>query len=153
MSRPVVAIVSLGAATVLSLSAVGPAAARTDALPQGVSAWIMSTGMSPPNAGFYASYSGTTLTVAFVSTISATCSTGTIVNNTGTMTSSVNGTQSVWTLTRTGRKITVHSVGQVYESTSDYLKYTPKKAAKLLKQGRKGNQTAKKLLAKCAPTG
>jgi hypothetical protein len=153
MSRPLVAIVSLGVASALSLGVVAPAAARSDALPQGVSAWMTPTGMTPPYAGYYAKYTGTTLTVAFISTVATNCSTGTIANNTGTMTSSVNGTPSVWTLTRSGRKLTVHSVGQVYESTNDYLKYTPKKAAKLLKQGRKGNQTAKKLLAKCGVTG
>ena len=153
MIRPSIAIVSLGAAAALFGGGVAPAYARSDAIPQGVSAWITPTGMTPSSAGFYAKYTGTSLVIAYVSTVGATCSTGTIAGNTGTMTSSVNGTTSTWTLTRTGRKLTVDSVGDVYSSTVDYLKYAPKKAAKLLKQGRRGNQTAKKYLAKCGATG
>ena len=69
--------------------------------------------------------------------------------NTAAMTSSVNGVQSTWTMTRTGRQWLVVSQGPVYSSEVTYMKYPVKKAAKLLKQGRKGTTGGKKLLARC----
>lgn len=142
-------IAAVSAAVALVGVAIVPASARSAPLPQGQSAWLTPTN-SKPWAGFYADLQGTTLTVAYLSTYSTTCSTGTMTaENTAAMTSSVDGVQSTWTLTRSGRQLRLVSKGPVYESEVTYTKYPVKKAAKLLKQGRKGSTVGKKLLARC----
>lgn len=142
-------VAAISAAVVLSAVAITPANARSAPLPQGQSAWLTPANVKP-YAGFYADLQGTTLTVAYLSTYSTTCSTGTMMaENTAAMTSSVNGVQSTWTMTRTGRQWLVVSQGPVYSSEVTYMKYPVKKAAKLLKQGRKGTTGGKKLLARC----
>lgn len=142
-------IAAVSSVVLVSAISVTPASARSAPLPQGQSAWLTPAN-TKPWAGFYADLQGATLTVAYLSTYSTTCSTGTMTaDNTASMTSSVGDVQSTWTLTRTGRHLVLVSKGPVYESEVTYTKYSPKKAAKLLKQGRKGSTVGNKLLARC----